>query len=258
MDVIITCGGIPKTDEPLFKETRGGLKVLLKLGGKPMIQWVLDALSAVPELGRVIAVGLPDGTDLKTPQKLITIPNQHGLLENILAACQLILEKNPQAQKALLVSGDLPGLTGEMIAWMVEAINKEEADFYYTIVPRTLMEKTFPLSKRTYLRLGDGEFCGGDITALNPQLAKSNLKIWQKLIATRKNPIRQASLFGFNALFQLFTGRMTVQGAEKMVSNRIGIRGKVLEVPYAEMGMDVDKPFQLDLLRAYLEKRTSG
>jgi hypothetical protein len=49
---------------------------------------------------------------------------------------------------------------------------------------------------------------------------------------------------------------VSIARAERMVSKRLHLRGRVLLSPFAEVGMDVDKPFQYELVRADLEKRT--
>jgi hypothetical protein len=43
-------------------------------------------------------------------------------------------------------------------------------------------------------------------------------------------------------------------GAVKRVSEKIKIKGRAIRWPYAEAGMDVDKPHQLEQMRADMEK----
>jgi NDP-sugar pyrophosphorylase family protein len=45
MDAVVTAGGIPQPEELLYPYTQGKPKAMLDIGGKPMVQWVLDALS---------------------------------------------------------------------------------------------------------------------------------------------------------------------------------------------------------------------
>jgi hypothetical protein len=42
---------------------------------------------------------------------------------------------------------------------------------------------------------------------------------------------------------------LTLDGAQKLISKRLGIVGVATLSPYAEIGMDADKPFQLEILR---------
>jgi hypothetical protein len=46
-----------------------------------------------------------------------------------------------------------------------------------------------------------------------------------------------------------------VEQAAQRVSRHLKIRGRAIFCPYAEAGMDADKPFQVDILRRDLEKR---
>ena len=48
---------------------------------------------------------------------------------------------------------------------------------------------------------------------------------------------------------------LTLEKAETIVSKRLSIKGRVIVCPYAEVGMDVDKPHQLAIMRADLAKR---
>ena len=58
MDAILTAGGIPQPEDPLYTYTNGDSKALLDMAGKPMIQWVLDALSDAKHVDNVIVIGL--------------------------------------------------------------------------------------------------------------------------------------------------------------------------------------------------------
>ena len=58
MDAIITAGGIPKPEDPLYPFTQGISKALLEIAGKPMIQWVLDALNEAATIDNIVIVGL--------------------------------------------------------------------------------------------------------------------------------------------------------------------------------------------------------
>ena len=58
MDAVVLAGGIPREGEPLYPVSQGCPKSLLKVAGKPMVQWVLDALAAAKHVRRIFVVGL--------------------------------------------------------------------------------------------------------------------------------------------------------------------------------------------------------
>ena len=74
-------------------------------------------------------------------------------------------------------------------------------------------------------------------------------------MAARKSFWRQVRLIGLGFLVQFALRRLTVTDAERRVSEALNVRGRAVITPYAEMGMDVDKPRQLEIARAELEGR---
>ena len=76
---MITAGGIPEPGEPLYAFSQGQSKALIDVAGKPMIQWILDALSGARSIKNVLIVGL-DGTEgLACKKMLHYLPNQGGM-----------------------------------------------------------------------------------------------------------------------------------------------------------------------------------
>jgi hypothetical protein len=139
-----------------------------------------------------------------------------------------------------------------MIDWRIESMEGSHCDIEYTAIERTVMESRFPGSNRSYVKLKDVEVCGGDVHGLRLSLV-GQWDLWERLINARKNIFKQAALIGFDTLFFLLTRSMTLKQAESLVSKRLGIVGKATLSPYAEMGMDVDKPFQLEIMRKELD-----
>ena len=56
MDAVVTAGGIPQPNEPLYTYSRGEAKALIDVAGKPMVQWVLDALGEAHTIERVVLI----------------------------------------------------------------------------------------------------------------------------------------------------------------------------------------------------------
>jgi hypothetical protein len=88
--------------------------------------------------------------------------------------------------------------------------------------------------------------------------AVGNEALWQRIIAARKSALKQAALLGFDTLFLLLFRLITLEDAVEKVSKRLGVKGRAILCPYAEIGMDVDKPHQLELLRADLSRAVAS
>jgi hypothetical protein len=117
------------------------------------------------------------------------------------------------------------------------------------------MEERFPNSNRSYTRLKDVEVCGGDLNMIRASTVKTNDELWNRILAARKNVFKQAALLGYGNLFLLLSRQVTIEGAVKRVTKRMDITGTAVVSPYAELGMDIDKPHQLEILREDLKRK---
>jgi GTP:adenosylcobinamide-phosphate guanylyltransferase len=255
MDAIVTAGGIPRPEDPLYTYSHGDSKALIDVAGKPMIQWVLDALGGAKRVNNVIVVGLSPKSGVTCKKPLYFVSNQGRMLANIVTGINKALELNKKNQYVLVVSSDIPALKPEMVDWLVDTCMETKDDLYYGVCPRDVMEARFPESKRTWTHLKDMDVCGADMNVTHVRMATEHLDMWEQLIGTRKSPLRQAGLIGLGTLFALFTRRLTLEDAVARVCDRIGIKGRAIVWPYAEPCMDVDKPGQLELLRDDLAKQ---
>jgi hypothetical protein len=137
-----------------------------------------------------------------------------------------------------------------MVDWMVDNSKDSDLDLHYHVVTREVMEKRYPESNRSYIRLKDLEVCGGDMNVVRAMAVTANEERLERIIESRKSIFRQAALIGYGTLLLLLLGRLDVDGAIERVTKRMDITGKVVLNPYAEIAMDADKPHQLKILRA--------
>jgi GTP:adenosylcobinamide-phosphate guanylyltransferase len=227
----------------------------MDVAGKPMIQWVLDALGGAKHVDNIIIAGLSPKNELKCKKPVYYLSNQGRMLSNIVAGVQKSLELNKKGQYVLIVSADIPALKPEMVDWLVETSRKTKDDLYYGVCSKEVMEKRYPGSARTYTRLKDMELCGADINVTHVRMAIEHLEMWESLIGNRKSPLKQAGLIGLGTLWNVFTHNITLDELVATVCKRIGIKGRAIVWPYAEACMDVDKPHQLELMRKDLARQ---
>lgn len=256
VDAVVLAGGTPRPNDLLYPVTGGKPKALLPIAGKPMVQWVVNALDGSPQVGSLFVVGLPPDTPITYSRPIHFLPDGPSMLENILNGMRAVQRERPQSSLILLASADIPSITPAMVDWTVTTALQTDHDLYYSVVEQRVMEERYPGSKRSYVHLSDATVCGGDLNLVRLATATENAELWQRLIASRKNALKQAALLGYDLLLLLMLGRVSIARAERMVSKRLHLKGRVLLSPFAEVGMDVDKPFQYDLVRADLEKRT--
>lgn len=258
MDAILLAGGTCRTDDPLYPLTVDGHKSLIPLGGKPVAQWTLDAMNAADCVERVVIVGLPEGAAVDCPKCAARLADHGGVLENMVAGAKALMQWRSPQENCISVSADIPAIRPEIIAWLAERMGESEEDLYYTVVQRQVMEARYPGSRRTYLRLKGAEVCGGDLNGFRLGLALDDQPMAARLVATRKNPLKQAALIGLDTLALVLLGRLDLEGAVRRVAQRMGMRGRAILSPYAELGMDIDKIGQYELMRQDLLRLETG
>ena len=258
MDAIVIAGGIPEPGDLLYENTQGQPKALLDICGKPMVQWVLDALNRAETVDQVVIIGLTPDHGLVCPKIKAYIPDQGGMLDNIKGGAHKVKELNPSAEFILIVSSDIPGITAEHVNWVVNTCMQTKDDLYYNVITQSTMEARYPGSKRSYLQLKDVKVCGGDMNVLRTSKVDENTAFWEQMIATRKNALKQVLLIGVDTLLLVLLRQLDMQKAVEKVARKVNMSGKAILCPYAEVGMDVDKPFQLELMRADLAKQGAG
>ena len=258
VDAVLLAGGTPRPDDPLYTLTRGGPKALLPIAGRPMAQWVLDALSGARSVRSVVVVGLAmDDVGLRCDKPIITVADQGDILANVFAGGAAARDHTtPPPTHALVVSVDVPAITAPIVDWHVGAALESDHEAYRYLIGRETMEERFPGSGRSFYRLVDGSFTGGDLWCFTLTLLRPQDPAWRRLVAARKSVVAQARIVGLGILLRAALGRLTIAYAERRIRDRFGVDARVLVCPYAEAGMDVDTPHQHALLDRDLRTRS--
>jgi hypothetical protein len=243
--VIIAGGQLTPALRDAAGPAPGARKALLPVAGRSLAQRALDACAAATTVREIVVAGLSDPADLTVPPSTRFLPDSGSMLGNIVAGARAILPRNDLDAPFLVVSSDLPLLTGPMLDWLAGEVRDPALDFHYSAVSRETMEARFPRSGRSYYRVREGRFCGGDAHVFSLRLVDRLGTLFDELIARRKSVLRLAILFGPAFMARFFAGRMTHEDLCAGIGRRLGVRGRVVVSPFAEIGMDIDTPHHL-------------
>jgi len=255
MKAVVLAGGKIDQDDLLFGKIDSDKKSMVSISGKPMVQWVVDALCDSNSVDQLYIMGLTESDGIKASKPVEYLEDQGGIFDNIRHGSQVIANRTGYDETIFIVSGDIPGLKPNMVDWLANQVEADKYDLYYSIAPRIVMEKVFPESNRSYIHLKDVEICGGDINVINTNLFQKESDLWIKLSESRKSPMRQAGMIGIFTLLLIFLRVITLERVVGRICKKLNIRGKALITPYAEMAMDIDKPHQLSQMEAFLSGR---
>lgn len=226
IDAIVMAGG--RTDRlPL------PYKADLTLGDRRMVDYVVAALQAVPEIGDV---RVHRGT-------------HKDLVPNLLDALNGVAD---DSRYVLVVSCDIPFLTPEAVQDFLGRCDGT-ADVYYPIISRDACERQFPDVRRTYARLREGTFTGGNLFLIRPGILPPLSVRLERLFALRKSPLRLSKELGYGVIGRFLLSALfrtlSVHALEARVGRIAGLRAKAVISDYPEIGTDIDKESDLILAR---------
>ncbi len=226
-------------------------KALLPIHGKPMVAYVVDALKSAPSIGQISIIGPVDLLKEQLGDRVdFYIEDKESLFENLNSGIGPFMKE----QAVLVVTSDIPMITGDMVEDFIGRCQQKKGDLCYPIVEKSLNEAKFPGVERTYVRLKEATYTGGNIIYVNPAVVKPCEDFAKKMIAYRKKPWMTAKLVGVGFLIRLLLGKVTIAEVEKRFSKLLRIHASAIVTPYPEVGNDVDKPSDMDMVQKHFQK----
>jgi len=229
----------------------GGNKALLRINGKMMVEYVVDAVRSSDGVGKVVVIGPEIELNEILRDKVDAVIGERGsIMENILAGARYVGFND----NIIICTSDIPLITSEAINDFIAKSKVLQADLCYPIVDKRVNDEKFPEIERTYVKAKEGSFTGGNIFHVNPNIIEKGLVLAGKLIESRKNALEMARLFGVNFMLQMSMGVVSISRAEKKISRIMKIKVRAVISEYPEIGIDVDKLSDLIVATAHLSR----
>ncbi len=226
-------------------------KALIEINGKKLIEIALDACLEAQSVNEICLIAPPEVLELipdenrKTLAKAISSDN---LIDNVIAGGKIL--KN--ADYVLIVAGDLPYITAKVIDGFISECLRYPSSGYYPILKKETLEEAFPGTIRTYAKLREGTFTGGNIFLIRKEVILSNEDFLRELLKARKSPFKLAGILGLFFLLKAVLGVITIEEAERRVSKIVNAPVKAVITKFPEIGIDIDK--QEDIKYLYAKK----
>jgi GTP:adenosylcobinamide-phosphate guanylyltransferase len=233
-------------------------KALLPVGGRPMIDLMLDALHTAQRVSEVVVVadeGSPLVEHLAGREGVsVAFPSGPGFLDSMSAG----MERFADRRRVLVCSGDIPLVTAEGIDDFVGRCDLyPTADLCYSIIRAEACNKQFPGGRRTTVKLREGEFTGGNIVALSPEFLERERARFEQVFALRKSPLKLCALLGWGLVLKLMLRLASVAAVVERAKSILNCEVAAIETPCAAIGFDVDKPEDLAAVEGYLGRTAS-
>jgi GTP:adenosylcobinamide-phosphate guanylyltransferase len=224
-------------------------KALIDVAGTTMIERVVGALAAAPEVERIVIAidrpGLLDGLPglVACSKPLSTMPTAEGPSATV--ALALAHEKTP----LLVTTADHALL---QTAWVQEflAACPADADVAAGLAARPAVEAAAPATRRTWLRFTDGDFSGCNLFLMTGPAAAGAVDLWREMERLRKEPLRMMQRLGWTFALRYRLGWLSSKAAAARLGELSrGARLARVEMRDGRAAIDVDKPEDLDLVR---------
>jgi molybdopterin-guanine dinucleotide biosynthesis protein A len=247
---LVLAGSRPGGDL-LAKTMRVTHKALIPIEGKPMLLWVLQALSAASEVGRIAVCGL-DAADLAAePElqshvreaKVVLLPSRDTPSLSVLRSMQEL-----RHLPLLVTTADHPLLTSEMTDYFCREARRTGGDVAVGLTLGDTVRAAYPQAQRTFLRFRDASYRGCNLFAFLTAGAERAAGYWTRVEQDRKRPWRMIRELGPTVLLRFLLHRLSLADAVRLVSERMGVEAHTVLLPWAEAGLDVDNVGHLELV----------
>lgn len=227
-------------------------EALIPIGEKLMVEYVVNALKNVEAINRIVIVGpvqelLPLYDD--DPQVLLAEPG-NTQINTLLNGLKVLKPRGDQ--RLIIVTSDIPLLSSEAVEDFLGQCGELEGELFYPIVPKEINEEKFPGVKRTYIRLREGVFTGGNLFLVQASIIEPCAAKAERLVSLRKSTLALSRQMGLIFIIKYLLQILTIKETEVKVSRLLGVKGFGIISNYPEVGIDVDKPSDLELVRRLL------
>jgi GTP:adenosylcobinamide-phosphate guanylyltransferase len=240
-----------RTARDRFAESQGHTrKALVPVAGVPMLVRVVHALAGASDVEHIHVHG--DDEAMKGLPELQALVAARRLTfgrcaESPSATVLQHLQETPPPGPLLVASGDHALLDVAMVDHFCTAARGVAGDVAVATVAARVVQARYPDCGRTWIRLQDGAYKGGNLFALFSPRAALAAGFLQRVEQFRKRPWRLVAALGFLTLARFGLGRLDLAGALAAVSRACGVRIASVEMPFPECALDVDRVEDLAL-----------
>lgn len=249
VEAIILAGAL--NNGKLADVSKETYEALIPVEGRPMIEYVIEALGRSATIKGITVVGPVEAMKSSGFGHGIRLVQSDGkMFENLSIGVEHARSTDP----VLIVTSDIPLIHPQAIDDFVTRCLAVDADIHYPIITKSVSESQFPGVRRTYVPLKGGVFTGGNIALIRPEVVPACRDTISQAIAMRKNPWKLSRLLGFKFIIKLMFKQLTLAEIERRVESILGFKGVGIETDHPEIGIDIDKPEDFELITNSLRK----
>ncbi len=236
-------------DGKLAGESQEPYEANIDIAGQPMVKYILNVLNAIPSVTKIHLIGPAEAIARYEGGKVAALEPGKDLFDNVRLGISAA-----QTECVLICASDVPLVTKPIMEDFIHRCLESQGDFCYPISEKGDCDKAFPGTKRTYVTLKDGSFTGGNLFMVRKSALTKAWPMVEKMIGYRKSPLKMALVLGPVLLVKFLLKTASVAELERKVGGLLEMKPKAILNAPPEIGVDVDKPSDLELSRRILGK----
>jgi molybdopterin-guanine dinucleotide biosynthesis protein A len=227
-------------------------KALLLINEIPMIEYVVNALIEAKEIQNIVVVG-PEYDLAPFIEKKVNkiLDATDSIIKNI----EIGLDYFKDDYKLLVLTSDIPLITGEIIDRFIKKCEQYEALFYYPFITRETILQKYPQTIRSYAVLKEGVLCGGNIAIFARPLFEKNRDLLNELYQKRKDVKKYASLLGIKFIVKYLLKTLSIKEIEERAEEIVGYPVKSILIEDPEVMIDLDKLSDYELILQVINQK---
>jgi GTP:adenosylcobinamide-phosphate guanylyltransferase len=240
--VILACG---EAKGALARRENVRYRTLLTLRGTTLVERVIRAVRACPEVDRVCVVGPPELEPLARQagaEFFRSAAPADSAIASMLRASEILGSRGC----VLCIASDLPFLTSQDVSDVVRRA-PVDAHFTVTVCKRRDFQTMYPQGHATFHRFREGWFAGGGLYLLNIAALGRVAPLAEAAFAARKHPLLLARLVGWKLVLHLAAApllprvcRPSLVRLRRLVERRLGHACAVMRSCSPRIAADVD------------------
>jgi hypothetical protein len=261
---LILLAGFGERDSLLCENEGVTKKAFLKLGDKTFIEHLVVNLQPMKGLRDIYLSGMAE-KEWKTDLPVIFAEDEGDIISKLRRHRLTYYSDKKEPDYVIVISSDTPLVTAASVERFIERCKATTGGeltglFYMSLIDQKDMVTKFPGSNRTYVKFRDVTFASGDTLLAKPSIIDSHGDILDRMVNNRKSVFKSLAvvspIFAIKAILKLAT-LIDLNNAinKKIFKTPNACIGVIVEDP--ELGMDVDRQLQLEVIRDYYQKNIS-
>ena len=246
--------------DPLAQRAGVSQKCVVPVGGRPMIERVVEAVSQTPEIGEIRIVAheadeiraIPLIGKLEAEGRLLFKEGAFNLVDSVIAGAE------GASYPILITTADNCLVTGEGYSEFIGKAFAKKADAAAALARKEDVIAADPVGQAKFYEFSDGGYSNCNTYWIGSAEALSAAEIMRGGGQFVKFPSRIAKAFGVVNLIRFYLGWGTKERLFEQISRRFGYRLVPIEMSRGEYAVDVDNERTFDVTERLLAKRETA